>query len=540
MMQLWSLHLRGEVLGVRACVAYKNYFDIDIDTYNKNSSLPVGALSSLELFERGDMLLTKEEIESGLVIQDGSKDSEFLGLLQKASYALLERKNKEDRQKLKKKKADIENSFRHLVPRAWFSEYVDFHLETFEGNKDPYKGLNAKQQEEIKAYTRWRTRLLFDENNVSRKLVAKGDKTEKLVALMVGVEDWQYDGTVDTGGMGGGHCELGHALRYEHYAISPSTDRSLIFGATCMSDFFKVDKKILDRIVQVQTYIMNEIKVVVFLVVTGKKEEFEQSYKSETWELLKHYKGQFNEKIKGGAGWARFMGAFLQEGIPFTKSLIDAMQKLSRIKIQEDYEKKKEEDKANREAMERELEAKRIEAMSQAEARAELDRLREEKVSSRQEQVDPFVRILLALDDIEKSTADGKLHGHGFALKIVPTIRNTSKISPNQEKYIESAYNAIIREERNPLTYREFVYGDRRSRQVEQVPVTPQNNDLPEPPPEQSGGNGYAPRDVPTHPVSSPSSNLRGNVKIDERVVSFVTPVKAVPKAVTKDYSSLF
>ena len=69
---------------------------------------------------------------------------------------------------------------------------------------------------------------------------------------LANIKDWEFTGMVDYGVMGAVTCSHGgHRLRYAYYAYSPSANRELIFGQSCASDFFDVDKATLGSFVKV-------------------------------------------------------------------------------------------------------------------------------------------------------------------------------------------------------------------------------------------------------------------------------------------------
>lgn len=333
--EAWGLKFDNSVAGVRVLAKDGKYYDIDINVYKKKLKLNPNNLKTLQLMEFGDLLMTEEEFSSGQIIEDASNNPMVLGWVQ--SYA--NKNNENDPKYQQKKKAKIfqyKQSYYSYLPTKWLEEFGEYHFNHFEGNKNIYTTLTKEQKDFVKEYFRWRSKLIFQEQKAPTSLRTKLNKAKKLVVLMGDAEDWQYDGTVDTGYMGGGVCELGHSLRYEHYAFSPSQSREIIFGATCMSDFFEVDKSVIDKIVSTQEYIMKEIKAIVFIMQTGKYEE----YKKQTeylWDVLKHFKGRFNDQMRNGAGWSAFMGGFEKLKLPLTRSMVKKYEELYSM-----YEKEKE------------------------------------------------------------------------------------------------------------------------------------------------------------------------------------------------------
>lgn len=316
---VWGLKHENKILGVRVRTDYNQYYDIDIDVYKKQLHLDPSILTCLNLIEMGDLLVTEDEFNGGYIIDDGSTNQEILK--QTKEYVIAN--NKVDPKaiaKRRKKTMEYRKKYYTYLPDAWLKEFAEYHYDTFEGNGNIYSNFSTQQFNAIKDYMRWRSRLIFEEKKASKILRTKADKSLKLIELMGNADDWVYDGTVDTGYKGGSHCELGHPLRYEHYAFSPSQNRHIVFGSTCMSDFFQLDESVIRHITQAQEILLKEVKSIVFIINTGKQSEYANAYR-DLPKVLQLFDGKYNKVMRNGAGWAKYITTFYRMGLPLTRSM---------------------------------------------------------------------------------------------------------------------------------------------------------------------------------------------------------------------------
>ena len=206
-------------------------------------------------------------------------------------------------------------------PGRWSSEYFDYKEDELKNSKSIYDRLNPLQVQAVKKYFRWRTKNRFGELCKNTSLIAKPKKAEIMSRIMGNATDWIYDGCVDTGYLGGGHCELGHALRYEHYAYSPSINRQIVFGVTCAADFFGIEPDRLRKISKVQGEILEEVKEILFIMETGKHKQYRNFYYGDLPKVIDMFRSNLDEVF--GAGWNKMMGSFLECNLPFTRSMVD-------------------------------------------------------------------------------------------------------------------------------------------------------------------------------------------------------------------------
>lgn len=200
--------------------------------------------------------------------------------------------------------------------------YERYAKKYFKNNNNIYDGFDEKQIKLIRSYFRWRTRQYFREVTRNTSLETKPKKAETLSTLMHGATDWEYDGCVDTGYFGGGECALGHALRYEHFAYSPSLNQHLIFGITCSSDFFGCPQEQLNKIKNISMEVLEEIKIVSFLY-----DEYDwhvwyyENYYEDLGYILKALELSGNTE-KAFGGWEKWITAFSELGIPLTEPMV--------------------------------------------------------------------------------------------------------------------------------------------------------------------------------------------------------------------------
>lgn len=207
------------------------------------------------------------------------------------------------------------------LAREWEEEFREYKGEELKYNEAIYDNVNDRQFNVIQKYFRWRTRVRFQEIVKDTSLQALPKKAENMAKIIGDDMDWVYDGCVDTGYFGGGQCELGHALRYEHYAVSPSTGREIIFGVKCVSDFFGIDPKRLRGISKVQDEVLEEVKIIVFIMETNKYTQYIQKYYPDLMKVIKTLKPNADKLF--GKDWSNQIAKFIQSGLPLTPSLID-------------------------------------------------------------------------------------------------------------------------------------------------------------------------------------------------------------------------
>lgn len=210
------------------------------------------------------------------------------------------------------------------IPSDYYREFKAYCEEEFQNNNGIYDSFTDEQVEVIKDYFRWRSKRRVRELCRNTALAVKPKKAEILSTLMGGATDWEYDGCVDMGYFGGGRCDLGHTLRYEHYAYSPSTGRRLVFGITCASDFFGIEPEKLRKISEVQSEVLEEIKFIAFIINTGRHREYINKKYGDLVDIIAAFRDRLNEVF--GYEWNQIMGAFLKAKLPLTPSMLNRIE----------------------------------------------------------------------------------------------------------------------------------------------------------------------------------------------------------------------
>lgn len=224
----------------------------------------------------------------------------------------------------------------------WEDKYEDYFKKNFPKNKNIYKGLNQEQVNAIKYFFRWVTRLEFNRAN-KEVLVVSPSKKQKLIELMGDVSDWYYDGMYDLGDMIG-KCTLGHTLRYEHYAYSPSTQRTIVFGYKCVGDFFEVSDKLIRRLDGLRKQTGEEVKRILYVQYNQlNKEYFEKTCSPYLGNLNnpEYMKGfmQYCYELDKENTCVGIIKMFIQAGLPVPMVLIDRLSEFD-YKYRKQQEKK--------------------------------------------------------------------------------------------------------------------------------------------------------------------------------------------------------
>lgn len=330
---IWLLIYNDQILGVRILTDDDMYYDVDVATYKKYCNYDPRAFERIELIDYNDQLVSEEELYSGIIVEDGSESNKVKGYLRTFTPSKDERMRKL-MDKRREKVSKYRQAFYTYLPDEYLQDFANYHVDNLEGNSDYYKIFTPEQKRLIQRYFRWRSRLMYSFQTSNRPLKKSLEKAKKLAQIMGDSDEWYYDGTVDTGAVGNSHCTLGHALRYEHYAKDGQTGNRIVFGKTCFTDFFELDKKALDEIVKAQEYIVKEVKVLNYQIAKNLdlKEVDYHKYLSYKDKLAKHW-----------AGWVDLGIAFQDKGLPLTRSLKNTATKIDKAVKELEKETKKQE-----------------------------------------------------------------------------------------------------------------------------------------------------------------------------------------------------
>lgn len=359
---MWLLMLDNTPVALRFKTYSGKVADIELDKLKDVSSYPLTYLPQIPLVPYKDLYVTQDEVRLNQMVDSFKGDLKSIETQIKTYFLSRNKENlatvrnwyekspyqtRQEQAKLIKKKQDLRNEFCRIVPGSFLERFITYHMENFEGNSNIYKGYNKDQLQIVRDYFRWSSKLIFYRNGDRHVLKVSVKKAEKLAAIMKTADDWRYDGTIDTGATGGAHCELGHALRYAHYAVSPSLNVEVIFGEKCVSDFFSIDQSAIKEIVAIQGRLIGEMKYITFLRDNPDLlDKHIQRYSEDLWECMKYFKGRFNDLIASGAGFAAFIGGFHKAKLPLTPTLLSHLEKwisqMKREKVQEEEAKERE------------------------------------------------------------------------------------------------------------------------------------------------------------------------------------------------------
>lgn len=128
------------------------------------------------------------------------------------------------------------------------------------------ESFDAKDRMLVLLYFRWLTRRGARNMGIARLEVLEDLSPESKKWLedhgMADISDWEFAGMVDFGPESDITCSRGgHRLRYAYYAVSPSTQKELVFGRNCASDFFDINAGLLGHLTNDIDKAKNELRV---------------------------------------------------------------------------------------------------------------------------------------------------------------------------------------------------------------------------------------------------------------------------------------
>ena len=202
-------------------------------------------------------------------------------------------------------------------------------------NSNVFQSMSSNQQMVVKAYYVWYT---VDKYRSLAKNIRFDISTNKAEALaeLRGIEDWEFGGVWDSGYMGASKCQLGHAIRYEYYAV-PSSDRdnpdaAIIFGENCAADFFHIKPEDMKSLVKTREIMSEEIKLMADILANNQEKIY-----MEKAELLYKICKKLGSREKIAEVFGKKVGdtltAFIMVKVPFPMSLVLEAGKQSRKNI---------------------------------------------------------------------------------------------------------------------------------------------------------------------------------------------------------------
>lgn len=139
---------------------------------------------------------------------------------------------------------------------------------------DVFRCMTPTQREVLKQYYVWYTTRLYRQMAKTRRLNASPTKLQRL-GYMRGENTWEFNGITDTylEGRYSAKCSLGHNLRYEYHAKCEETGDEIIFGETCASDFFSIDKEDMKKLVKARKIMSDELTLISDAITNNKQKE---------------------------------------------------------------------------------------------------------------------------------------------------------------------------------------------------------------------------------------------------------------------------
>lgn len=224
---------------------------------------------------------------------------------------------------------------------------------------DVFKCMSPQQKNLLKSYYMWYTVKVYKQLAKNLRLDISPTKVAKLAEIRSD-EKWQFAGVWDTGFAGGGHCELGHALRYEYYA-EPISDESsenkarwygmnrnthtslsqggncIIFGERCAGDFFNISPEDMKKLVKTREIMSQEIEWIVE-AVTNKYEQMLFDRVKLLVDIVKRLVEIDKVNVIFGPTIGFMLVQFLAANIPYPMSLVLMAADEFRKNIDENFE----------------------------------------------------------------------------------------------------------------------------------------------------------------------------------------------------------
>lgn len=313
-----------DVLGIRFYLDTGGAFDMGIESTLPLLKFDIKNLQMEELIEFEGNLMTESEYYNEITYKDQTGNKRYENLVREFELDPVKRIKMLDMLE-KKKVAEIKNSIRGLVPYDFLDNVSLYIHNNFKGSKNMYENINPSQREILREFMLHTSRNLFYKIRGNTNFRKSMSKAESLAGLMGDAEDWIYYGTEDTGYFGGGVCELGHTLRYKHYAYSEELNKSIVFGSTCMTDFFDVTKELLEAIKRTQVETMLEIQCVLAIRSIRQTKEYHDYYKVDESIMLLNQTYEENKQHMDSIMITdlQLADAFYKNELPLPKVLVD-------------------------------------------------------------------------------------------------------------------------------------------------------------------------------------------------------------------------
>lgn len=223
-------------------------------------------------------------------------------------------------------------------------------IETEMEYNDVFSAMNGEQRSVLKQYYTWYTVDAYQKMAKNVRLDLAPGKAEKLAQLR-GTDKWEFAGINDSHMEGNfkAHCELGHRLRYEYFAIPEGVldenhnirTRSsvgymrarrdtvqelreagaIVFGETCAGDFFNISPDDMKTLVKIRTTMSDEIELMSNILTNHLEDSFKSKCKL-LYQIIAKLGSTENVVKTFGDNIGYTLLAFIKAKMPFTKSLV--------------------------------------------------------------------------------------------------------------------------------------------------------------------------------------------------------------------------
>ena len=223
-------------------------------------------------------------------------------------------------------------------------------IETEMEYNDVFSAMNGEQRSVLKQYYTWYTVDAYQKMAKNVRLDLAPGKAEKLAQLR-GIDKWEFAGINDSYMEGNfkAHCELGHRLRYEYFAIPEGVldenhnirtrDKvsymrarkdtvqdlrdagAIVFGETCAGDFFNISPEDMKKLVKTRKTMSDEIELMSNILTNHLEESYKQKCKLLCQIIAKLGNTENVIKVFGdNVGYTLL--AFMKAKMPFPMSLV--------------------------------------------------------------------------------------------------------------------------------------------------------------------------------------------------------------------------
>lgn len=160
-----------------------------------------------------------------------------------------------------------------LIEYDYKSKKKQFIEKNLKNGENLFKHFNNEQIQFLMNYYEQYTKYLFYKLRKNLRLEVSKNKI-KVLSDLKGEGEWEFAGMRDTKGFGQVYCELGHPLRYEYKARNKTNGNTIIFGSTCVGDFFELDQKGVNALKKLKDTMNKELQTLIAVVKLNYKTEY--------------------------------------------------------------------------------------------------------------------------------------------------------------------------------------------------------------------------------------------------------------------------